>query len=75
MQPEWDGIDLVNPDAQLEALKEYTDIAGSATEPRFASVSADLNTAFRDALIGVATGDQTAKQALEALQAVVDKQK
>jgi raffinose/stachyose/melibiose transport system substrate-binding protein len=72
VQPEWDGIDLVNPDAQLEPLKEYTDIAGSATEPRFASVSADLNTAFRDALIGVATGDQTPTQALEALQSVVD---
>jgi raffinose/stachyose/melibiose transport system substrate-binding protein len=72
VQPEWDGIDLVNPDAQLEPLKEYTDIAGSATEPRFASVSADLNTAFRDALIGVATGDQSPKQALEALQSVVD---
>jgi ABC-type glycerol-3-phosphate transport system substrate-binding protein len=75
IQPEWDGIDLVNPDAQLEALKEYTDIAGSATEPRFATVSADLNTAFRDALIGVATGDKTPEQALEGLQSVSDAQK
>ncbi len=74
VQPQWDEIDLVNPAVQLDALKEYTDTAGAATEPRFASVSADLNTAFRDALIGVATGDVTPEQALENLQAVTDAQ-
>lgn len=75
VQPAWDDIDLVAPDAQLDALKEYTDVAGNATEPRFATVSADLNTAFRDALIGVATGDKTIKEALAGLQSVSDAQK
>ncbi len=66
--PQWDQIDLVDPDRQLEALQAYTEQAGAATQPRFASVSADLNSAFRDALIGVASGDQTPEQALKALQ-------
>jgi ABC-type glycerol-3-phosphate transport system substrate-binding protein len=74
VQPQWDSIDLVNPDAQLAQLQELTDIAGASTQPRFASVSADLNTAFRDALIGVATGDLSPEDALASLQAVVDAQ-
>ncbi|MCS5717505.1 ABC transporter substrate-binding protein [Herbiconiux sp. CPCC 205763] len=72
IQPQWDQIDLVNADAQLDSLKELTEIASASTQPRFASVSADLNTAFRDALIGVATGDVTPDEALKNLQAVVD---
>jgi raffinose/stachyose/melibiose transport system substrate-binding protein len=72
IQPKWDQIDLANPKAQLSPLQEYTEQAASATQPRFATVSADLNSAFKDALIGVATGDVTTPQALEGLQAVVD---
>lgn len=75
VQPDWDSIDLVAPDAQLDALKEYTATASAATDPRFATVSADLNTAFRDALIGVASGDTDIDQALQGLQSVVDDQK
>lgn len=67
VQPQWDSIDLVNPEGQLAALQELTDIAGASTQPRFASVSADLNTAFRDALIGVATGDVSIEDALANL--------
>ena len=72
VQPQWEQIDLVNPDAQLDALKEYTDIAGAAPRPRFASVSADLNSAFRDTLIGVASDAMSIEDALAALQDVVD---
>ncbi len=74
VQPQWDEIDLVNPDAQLTELQGYTEIAAASTQPRFATVSAELNTAFRDALIGVATGEVEIAQALENLQAVVDGQ-
>ena len=74
VQPQWDDIDLVNPEAQLAALQELTDIAGASTQPRFASVSADLNSAFRDALIGVASGEVQIPDALKNLQAVVDAQ-
>ena len=73
--PQWDQIDLVNPAKQKAALQSYTTSAGAATEPRFATVSADLNTAFRDALVGVASGDKTAAQALDGLVAVQKAQK
>lgn len=66
--PQWDQIDLVDSARQLEALQAYTENAGAATQPRFASVSADLNSAFRDALIGVASGDRSVEEALQALQ-------
>lgn len=73
--PKWDTIDLVDPAAQKDALQKYTEAAGQATEPRFATVTADVNTAFRDALIGVASGKSTPDQALQALQKVQDAQK
>jgi maltose-binding protein MalE len=73
--PQWDTIDLVSPEKQRDALQAYTEKAGAGTEPRFASVSADLNSAFRDALIGVASGEVAIPDALDALQAVVDAQK
>lgn len=73
--PQWDQIDLVDAERQTEALQAYADIAGSATQPRFASVSADLNSTFRDALIGVASGDLSIDEALQLLQAQQDAEK
>ncbi len=72
VQPQWDNIKLVNPAVQLKTLQDYTSTASSADQPRFATVSADLNTAFRDALIGVATGKVAIKDALANLQSVAD---
>lgn len=73
--PQWDQIDLVDAERQTEALQAYSEIAGQATQPRFASVSADLNAAFRDALIGVASGDLSIDEALQLLQAQQDAEK
>ncbi|HEY3438930.1 MAG TPA: extracellular solute-binding protein [Actinotalea sp.] len=73
--PQWDQIALVSSDKQKAALQAYTEKAGQGTEPRFGTVSADLNTAFQNALIGVASGSQTADAALASLQTVVDAQK
>lgn len=73
--PQWDQIDLVDPERQTEALQAYSEIAGQATQPRFASVSADLNATFRDALIGVASGDLSIDEALQLLQAQRDAEK
>lgn len=70
--PDWDQIDLVDPDAQAEVLSAYSEQAAAATQPRFASVSSELNTAFRDALVGVAGGDVSVPDALQTLQGVVD---
>ena len=70
--PQWDQIDLVDAERQTEALQAYSEIAGQATQPRFASVSAALNSTFRDALIGVASGDKSIDEALALLQAQQD---
>jgi ABC-type glycerol-3-phosphate transport system substrate-binding protein len=69
---QWDQIDLVNPDKQLTALQDYQTKAVSSISQRLGNVSADLNTAFRDALIGVASGDVTPEAATQILQAVQD---
>jgi ABC-type glycerol-3-phosphate transport system substrate-binding protein len=69
---QWDQINLVNPSKQLTALQAYQTKAVSSISQRLGDVSADLNTAFRDALIGMATGQKTADQALQGLQAVQD---
>jgi raffinose/stachyose/melibiose transport system substrate-binding protein len=73
--PQWDQIDLVDPARQLEPLQQFTERAGEATAPRFATVSADLNSAFEDALIGVASDDMSIDEALAGLQAVQDDEK
>ncbi len=69
---QWDQINLVNPSKQLTALQAYQTTAVSSISQRLGDVSADLNTAFRDALIGMASGQKTADQALQGLQAVQD---
>ena len=69
---QWDQINLVNPAKQLKALQDYQTKAESSISQRLGDVSTDLNTAFRDALIGMATGQKTADQALQGLQAIQD---
>lgn len=70
--PNWDEIDLVDPEAQLELLQAYTETAGAGTQPRFRTVSPDLNSGYRDVLVGVVTGDFTIDEALAKLQGIVD---
>ena len=55
--PNWDAVQLVNPEAQNEAVKTYLETAmGNADNPRFGEISADLNQAMMDVLAGVASG-------------------
>jgi raffinose/stachyose/melibiose transport system substrate-binding protein len=72
VSPQWDQIALVNPTKQLTAMQDYQTKAVSSISQRLGNVSADLNTAFRDALIGVATGQKTPDEAVQILQAVQD---
>lgn len=72
IQPEWDGIELVNPEVQSQALQDLTERASASTEPRFATVDADLNDAFQEVLIGVARGKTSPEDGLASLQAVID---
>lgn len=68
VEPNWDEIDFVDPEAQTEVLKEYTATAASSTEPRFGTIKAGLNTAIQDALIAAVTEDMTIDGALEHIQ-------
>ncbi|MFD1716253.1 ABC transporter substrate-binding protein [Georgenia deserti] len=72
VQPEWDDIDLVDPEEQTERMQDLTAHAAESTEPRFATVSADLNDVFQEVLIGVARGETSIDDGLAQLQAVVD---
>ena len=58
--PNWDAVQLVNPEAQNETVKAYLETAmGNADNPRFGEISADLNQAMMDVLAGVASGMMT----------------
>ncbi|MGP4975437.1 ABC transporter substrate-binding protein [Brachybacterium tyrofermentans] len=72
VQPNWDAIELVDPEAQSEALKALTERAAAATEPRFGTVDSTLNDAFQETLIGVPREATTIEEALDILQTAND---
>lgn len=58
--PNWDEIELVNPEKQNDAVKEYIEKAANSPEnPRYGAISADMNQALTDVLAGVAGGTLT----------------
>ena len=60
--PNWDEVELVNPEAQNDAVKAYLENAmNNADNPRFGEISADLNQAMMDVLAGVASGTMTSE--------------
>ena len=66
--PNWDEVQLVNPEEQNEAVKAYLENAMSnADNPRFGEISADLNQAMMDVLAGVASGTMSAEDAAQEL--------
>ena len=69
--PNWDNIELVNPEAQNEAVQEY--LANAIDQPenaRFGNISADLNSAMMDVLAGVASDMMSIEEGLEQLAEV-----
>ena len=69
--PNWDAVQLVNPEAQNEAVKTYLKTAmGNADNPRFGEISADLNQAMMDVLAGVASGMMSAEDGAAQLAEV-----
>lgn len=58
--PDWNKVELVNPEKQNEAVKAYLENAMNSTDnPRFAGINADMNQAMMDVLAGVASGTMT----------------
>ena len=69
--PNWDAVQLVNPEAQNEAVKDYlANAMSNADNPRFGEISADLNQAMMDVLAGVASGMMSAEEGCEYLAEV-----
>ncbi|MEO3808294.1 ABC transporter substrate-binding protein [Sphaerisporangium sp. B11E5] len=72
-QPDWDTVKLVNPEVQRPALEKLITDAGKSTEPRLATVVADLQTAIGVASTTVAAGQATPEQAAATLQDTASK--
>ncbi|GAA0439999.1 hypothetical protein Acor_13280 [Acrocarpospora corrugata] len=72
-QPNWDTVKLVNPEVQKPALEKLITDAGKSTEPRLATVVADLQTAIGVASTTVAAGEATPEEAAATLQATASK--
>ena len=71
--PNWDDVELVNPDAQADPMKSLVERASAVTDaPRFATINADMNQALMTALAKVAAGESTPEQATEELKAAQD---
>jgi ABC-type glycerol-3-phosphate transport system substrate-binding protein len=67
--PNWDNIELVNPDVQAEPVRALIERSSAVTDaPRFATINADMNVALQDALTRVADGTATPEEATADLQ-------
>lgn len=66
--PNWDAVELVNPEKQNEAVKAYLENAMSNPDnPRFGEMSADMNQALMDVLAGVASGTMAPEDGAQEL--------
>jgi raffinose/stachyose/melibiose transport system substrate-binding protein len=72
-KPNWSSVKLVNPTVQQPALEKLITDAGKSTEPRLATVSADLQTAIGVASTTVAAGSASPQQAATTLQNTAEK--
>ena len=74
-QPQWEKTQLVNAGVQQEALASLIEKSGKSSEPRLATVGADLQTAIGVASTTVAAGSATPEKAAATLQSTADKLK
>lgn len=71
--PDWDNVELVNPEVQEEEMKSLVERASAVEDsPRFASINADMNEALMTAIAKVAGGESTPEEAAAELQAAQD---
>jgi len=73
VQPNWSQISLVNTSVQQAALNKLITNAVASSEPRLATVSANLQTAIGVASTTVASGSATPAQAAATLEAAAAK--
>jgi ABC-type glycerol-3-phosphate transport system substrate-binding protein len=70
---DWNAAQLVNAEVQRPVLEKLIDQAGETSEPRLATVSADLQTAIGEASTKIAAGDASPEEAAKTLQAAAEK--
>lgn len=69
IEPNWDNITLSSPDKEKQPILDIYSKAAASSEPRLATVSADLNTAIQIATTEVAGGQSSPQKACDDLQA------
>jgi len=69
INPDWNSIELVNPQAQLPVISKLIQQTSTVTEPREAPLNGSMQQAIQAAATSVAAGQATPQQALETLQA------
>lgn len=69
--PNFDEIELVDPELQRDAVEELIAKVGPVEEARFALTNADIQQAMQDAAQAVATGDMTPQEAADRFQETV----
>lgn len=70
--PEWDKIELVDPELQRPALEEVTRQLTEATDPRSFGMQAEVSQAIVDAIQAMLTSDKSGQDAANDIQAVAD---
>ncbi|WP_159085108.1 ABC transporter substrate-binding protein [Planctomonas deserti] len=71
VQPDWDSIELVNPEVQRPKLEELYERAATVTDNRLLPNS-DLADAIGNAATTLAAGDVTPEEATETLQSAAE---
>jgi ABC-type glycerol-3-phosphate transport system substrate-binding protein len=67
--PDWDNVELVDPEAQAEPMKDLVQRASAVTDaPRFASITPDMNEAIEVVLAKVAAGEASPEDGAAELQ-------
>ncbi|MFD1716263.1 ABC transporter substrate-binding protein [Georgenia deserti] len=70
--PDWDAIDLVDPQVQQPALEALLEMTRASDQPRNALLNADVATAIQDASIAVLDGTMTPEDAAASVQAAAE---
>lgn len=70
--PQWDEIELVDPELQQPALDEVTQQLTAATDPRSFGMDAEVSQAILDAIQAMLISDKSGQDAANDIQAVAE---
>lgn len=70
--PDWDQIELVNPEVQRPALEQLLEMSRASEQPRNRLLNADVAAAIQDSSIAVLDGTMTPEDAAATVQAAAE---